>query len=131
MDRPLDPVERHVGIGHQRDIVQGRLARVEESAELLVVAESASGKQRRHGTPEAGERRRLRKRLRQQPFEARDDHPVMVAATGLPGTYRLLIGGRQRAAGFALRASASARVLRFVSHSYQAASSWLALKIDE
>ena len=100
-------------------------------AELLVVAEPATGQQGRHGTPEAGERRRVRKRLREQPFEARDDHPAMVAASRLPRTYRSVIGRRQRAAGLAFRASASAFALRFESHSYQAASSWLALKIDE
>ena len=37
----------------------------------------------------------------------------------------------QRLIGRALRAVASARALRSASHSYQAASSWLALKIDE
>ena len=73
--------------------MQRCLAGVQEAAELLVVAEAAPGQEGRDRAPEAGERRRLRKWLRQQPFEARRDHPAMVAATRLPGTYRTVIGG--------------------------------------
>ena len=84
----LDAIQGNVGIGHQRDVVQRRLPGVQEAAELLVVAESAPRQQRRHRGPEADEGRRLQNGLRQEPLEARQDHPAMVVAPA----YRRRIG---------------------------------------
>ena len=103
-------------------------SRLEEGLQTDVVAESATGQQRRDGAAEAGERGRLRHGVREQPFQARSDHPAMV----VPGTYPPLTVplSAQREA---LRAGrvAPARDLRLASHSFQATRIWAALKIEE
>jgi len=55
VDRPLHPVERHIGIGHQGHVVERGLARGQEAAEVLVIAEPAPRQEGRHRCSEPGE----------------------------------------------------------------------------
>ena len=81
-DGGIDPRQGDVRIGHARQVVQGAGAGGEEALKALVVDEAATREERGDRTAEAGEGGRLRDGVREQPLEARSDHPAIVAAAG-------------------------------------------------
>ena len=107
--------------------MQRCLARVQERGQLRVVTEPAAGQQRGDRRPKpakAGGSSSGSGRCHSSrgPITA-----TMVAARGLPPPYRW----RYRLSGRTARDPAVPRRRAASSHSYQATSSWLALKIDE
>ena len=118
---------RHRPSGH---VVQDA-RRPPGSAELRVVAEAATRQQGGHRPAEAGEGRRVRETAPAGAIRGGDGSPGHGSRAAITAAYRAVI---RLVSSAAERLDLPARprpALRFASHSYQATSSWLALKIDE
>ena len=129
-DGALDAIEGGLRVRHEGDGVHRRGARLEESRQLLLGAESAAREQGGDRSPETGERRRIEDRPWKEPCEPRHDHGRHGSGVRLSPAAGL-VTAPHRLSGRTCRPAIAVRSLRRASHSDQATRIWLALKIDE